>query len=171
VVQMLREIGVKRVVMVTGDNSRVASAIAQQAGVDEFHAGLLPEDKVRVVKSLKTIGPVAMVGDGVNDAPALATATIGVAMGAAGTDVAMETADVVLMSDNLRNIAFAISISRQARKVIWQNLTIAMSVIVVLMASALGFSLPLTLGVVGHEGSTVLVCLNGLRLLAFGGRK
>jgi Zn2+/Cd2+-exporting ATPase len=169
VVRTLKEIGVERVVMVTGDNSRVASAIAQQAGVDEFHAGLLPEDKVRVVKSLKTIGPVAMVGDGVNDAPALATATIGVAMGAAGTDVAMETADVVLMSDNLRNIPFAISISRQARKVIWQNLTIAMSVIVVLMASALGFSLPLTLGVVGHEGSTVLVCLNGLRLLAFRG--
>jgi len=167
VVRALKEIGVERVVMVTGDNSRVASSIAHQAGVDEFHAGLLPEDKVRVLKALKTIGPVAMVGDGVNDAPALATATIGIAMGAAGTDVAMETADVVLMSDNLRNIPFAISISRRARRVIWQNLTIATSVIIVLIASALGFSLPLTLGVVGHEGSTVLVCLNGLRLLAF----
>jgi Cd2+/Zn2+-exporting ATPase len=88
-------------------------------------------------------------------------------MGAAGTDVAMETADVVLMSDNLRNIPFAISISRQARAVIWQNLSIAVSVIVTLVISALGFSLPLPLGVVGHEGSTVLVCLNGLRLLAF----
>jgi Cd2+/Zn2+-exporting ATPase len=169
VVRALKEIGVERVVMVTGDNSRVASSIAHQAGVDEFHAGLLPEDKVRVLKALKTIGPVAMVGDGVNDAPALATATIGIAMGAAGTDVAMETADVVLMSDNLRNIPFAISISRRARRVIWQNLTIATSVIIVLIASALGFSLPLTLGVVGHEGSTVLVCLNGLRLLAFRG--
>jgi Zn2+/Cd2+-exporting ATPase len=167
VIRALKEIGVEHVVMVTGDNSRVAAAIAQQAGVDEFHAELLPEDKVRVLKSLKTIGPVAMVGDGVNDAPALATATIGIAMGAAGTDVAMETADVVLMSDNLRNIPFAISISRHARIVIWQNLAIAMSVIVALVASALGFSLPLTLGVVGHEGSTVLVCLNGLRLLAF----
>ena len=167
VVRALKAIGVERVVMVTGDNSRVAATIARQAGVDEFHAELLPEDKVRILKSLKAIGPVAMVGDGVNDAPALATATIGIAMGAAGTDVAMETADVVLMSDNLRNIPFAISISRHARTVIWQNLVIAMSVIVVLVASALDFSLPLTLGVVGHEGSTVLVCLNGLRLLAF----
>lgn len=170
-VRALKKVGVERVVMVTGDNSRVASSIAQQAGVDEFHASLLPEDKVRVLRSLKSIGPVAMVGDGVNDAPALATATIGIAMGAAGTDVAMETADVVLMSDNLHNIPFAISISRRARAVIWQNLTIAVSVIVVLVASALGFGLPLTLGVLGHEGSTVLVCLNGLRLLAFRGRK
>jgi Cd2+/Zn2+-exporting ATPase len=167
----LKTIGVERVVMVTGDNHRVAAAIAQQAGVDEFHAELLPEDKVRVLKSLKETGPVAMVGDGVNDAPALATATVGIAMGAAGTDVAMETADVVLMSDNLRNIPYAISMSRHARTVIFENLAIASSVIVLLIASALGFALPLTLGVIGHEGSTVLVCLNGLRLLAFGTRK
>jgi Cd2+/Zn2+-exporting ATPase len=171
VVRALKEAGIERVVMLTGDNSRVASAIALQAGVDEFHAGLLPEDKVRVLKALESIGPVAMVGDGVNDAPAIATATIGIAMGAAGTDVAMETADVVLMSDNLRNIPFAISLSRHARTVIWQNLAIATSVIVILVAAALGLSLPLTLGVVGHEGSTVLVCLNGLRLLAFGGKR
>ncbi|MGA8657050.1 MAG: heavy metal translocating P-type ATPase [Chthoniobacterales bacterium] len=167
VVRTLKQTGVQRVVMLTGDNHRVAAAIAEQAGVDEFHAELLPEDKVRVLKSLKTIGPVAMIGDGVNDAPALATATIGIAMGAAGTDVAMETADVVLMSDNLRNIQFALSISRHARTVIWQNLAIATAVIIALVVSALGFSLPLPLGVVGHEGSTVLVCLNGLRLLAF----
>jgi Cd2+/Zn2+-exporting ATPase len=170
-VRTLKTIGVERVVMVTGDNHRVAAAIAQQAGVDEFHADLLPEDKVRVLKSLKETGPVAMVGDGVNDAPALATATVGIAMGAAGTDVAMETADVVLMSDNLHNIPYAISMSRHARTVIWENLAIASSVIVLLIASALGFALPLTLGVIGHEGSTVLVCLNGLRLLAFGTRK
>ena len=169
VVRALRSAGVQRVVMLTGDNRRVAAAIARECGVDEFHAELLPEEKVRVVKSLREIGPVAMVGDGVNDAPALATATIGIAMGAAGTDVAMETADVVLMNDSLLNIAYAMSLSRKARRVIWQNLTIALTVICVLIASALGLALPLTVGVVGHEGSTVVVCLNGLRLLA--GRK
>jgi Cd2+/Zn2+-exporting ATPase len=98
VVRQLKTNGIERVVMLTGDNERVARAIAKQAGVDEFHADLLPEDKVRVIEKLKEeIGPVAMVGDGVNDAPALATATVGIAMGAAGTDVAMETADVILM--------------------------------------------------------------------------
>jgi Cd2+/Zn2+-exporting ATPase len=153
--------------MLTGDNARVGQAIAHQAGVDEFHADLLPQDKVRVIKELKSIGPVAMVGDGVNDAPALATATVGIAMGAAGTDVAMETADVVLMSDNLQNIVFALAASRRARRVICQNLGFALLVIVVLVVSALGFQLPLPIGVVGHEGSTVLVCLNGLRMLAF----
>ena len=167
VIQQLKTYGIERVVMLTGDNARVAQAIAKQAGVDEFHADLLPEDKVRVIKELKGIGPVAMVGDGVNDAPALATATVGVAMGAAGTDVAMETADVVLMSDNLQNIVFALALSRHARRVIFQNLAFALAVIIVLVVSALGFSLMLPIGVIAHEGSTVLVCLNGLRLLTF----
>ncbi|MCX6967089.1 MAG: heavy metal translocating P-type ATPase [Verrucomicrobia bacterium] len=170
VVARLKAIGVQRVVMLTGDNHRVAAAIGKLAGVDEVYADLLPEDKVRVIKELKKIGPVAMVGDGVNDAPALALANVGIAMGAAGTDVAMETADVVLMSNDLHNVAFAISIARHARRVIWQNLIFALSVILVLIISALGFHLPLPFGVVGHEGSTVLVCLNGLRLLAFRGK-
>ncbi len=167
VIQQLKANGIERVVMLTGDNVRVARAIAKQAGVDEFHADLLPEDKVRVIKELKSIGPVAMVGDGVNDAPALATSTVGIAMGAAGTDVAMETADVVLMSNNLQNIVFALDLSRHARRVIYQNLIFSMAVIVVLVISALGFKLALPIGVVGHEGSTVLVCLNGLRMLTF----
>ena len=167
VIQQLKLNGIERVVMLTGDNTRVAWAIAQLAGVDEFHADLLPEDKVRVIKELKSIGPVAMVGDGVNDAPALATATVGIAMGAAGTDVAMETADIVLMSDSLQNIVFALDLARHARWVIYQNLIFSMGVILVLIVSALGFALPLPIGVVGHEGSTVLVCLNGLRMLAF----
>lgn len=167
VIRQLRAIGIERIVMLTGDNQRVAQAIARQAGVDEFHADLLPEDKVRVIKELRNIGPVAMVGDGVNDAPALATATIGVAMGAAGTDVAMETADVVLMSNDLHNIAFAMELSRRSRRVIFQNLLFSIGVIVALVIAALGFALPLPVGVIGHEGSTVLVCLNGLRMLVF----
>jgi Cd2+/Zn2+-exporting ATPase len=167
IVARLRDLGVKRVVMLTGDGKRVAAAVAKACGVDEVHADLLPQDKLRVMSRLKEQGRTAMVGDGVNDAPALAAADVGIAMGAAGTDVAMETADVVLMSDALEGVPFALAISRRARRVVLQNLTFALAVIVVLIISALGFQLPLPLGVVGHEGSTVLVCLNGLRLLAF----
>jgi Cd2+/Zn2+-exporting ATPase len=163
----LRELGVKRIAMLTGDGKRVAAAVAKACGVDEVHADLLPQDKVRVISKLKETGRTAMIGDGVNDAPALATADVGVAMGAAGTDVAMETADVVLMSDALEGIPFTLALSRRTRTVVFQNLSFALAVIVVLIISALGFHLPLPLGVVGHEGSTVLVCLNGLRLLRF----
>ncbi|MCC7375972.1 MAG: cation-translocating P-type ATPase [Verrucomicrobiales bacterium] len=165
VVRQLKQLGARRVVMLTGDHDRVAQAIAREIGVDEVHAQLLPEDKVRRVRTLKELGPVAMVGDGVNDAPALAAADIGIAMGAAGTDVAMETADVVLMSNNLWNIANALDLSRRARRVVVQNLTFALAVIVVMVAATLIAKVPLPLGVVAHEGSTVLVCLNGLRLL------
>ena len=164
----LRELGVRRIAMLTGDHERVARAIAKEAGVDEVHAGLLPEQKVQAIRELKDFGPVAMVGDGVNDAPALAVADIGIAMGAAGTDVAMETADVVLMSDHLENIAFALDLSRRARRVVIQNLTFALGVIVVMVTATLMRHVPITLGVVCHEGSTVLVCLNGLRLLLVG---
>lgn len=166
-VTALRALGIERIVMLTGDNERVATAVATRGGVDECFAGLLPAEKVAVIKALAASGPVAMVGDGINDAPALASASVGIAMGAAGANVAMETADVVLMGDNLMNIPFAIALSRQARRVVRQNLTFAFGVIVVLVISALGFDLPLPLGVIGHEGSTVLVCLNGLRLLVF----
>jgi Cd2+/Zn2+-exporting ATPase len=167
IVARLRKLGVKKIVMLTGDGARVAGAVAKACGVDEFHADLLPQDKVRVISKLKAEGRTAMVGDGVNDAPALATADVGIAMGAAGTDVAMETADVVLMSDALDGIPYTLALSRRARRVVYQNLAFALSVIVVLIISALGLQLPLPLGVVGHEGSTVLVCLNGLRLLTF----
>ncbi len=161
----LRRLGVRKVVMLTGDQEPVARAIARQAHITEVHAGLLPGDKVRVIRELKKEGGVMMIGDGVNDAPALAISDLGVAMGAAGTDVAMETADIVLMGDQLENIALLVGHARRAKRVLIQNLVFATGVIVFLVGAALGFALPLPIGVVGHEGSTVLVCLNGLRLL------
>jgi Cd2+/Zn2+-exporting ATPase len=157
--------GVRKVVMLTGDQPAVARAIAAEAGIDEVHASLLPEDKLRIIRELRREGPVMMVGDGVNDAPALAMADLGVAMGAAGTDVAMETADIVLMGDRLENIPLLLAHARRARRILIQNLVFACAVILVLIIAALGFALPLPIGVIGHEGSTVLVCLNGLRLL------
>lgn len=170
IVKSLRRAGVEHIVILTGDNERVGKTVAQAIGADEVHANLLPDQKVEAVKALQTrYGPTAMVGDGVNDAPALAVATLGIAMGAAGTDVALETADVVLMADDLSNIAYAMHLSRHARRVVWQNLAFSMSVIVILAISALGFALPLPFGVVGHEGSTLLVVANGLRLLTYRG--
>jgi Cd2+/Zn2+-exporting ATPase len=165
--EKLHALGVKKVIMLTGDQTAVAASIAREAGIDEYHAELLPEDKVRVIHQLKREGNVMMIGDGVNDAPALATAHLGVAMGAAGTDIAMETADVVLMGDKLENIILLIRIARHAKQVLVQNLTFASAVIILLILAALGLALPLPIGVIGHEGSTVLVCLNGLRLLAY----
>ena len=166
-IQSLHRLGVKKIVMLTGDQKAVAHAIAVEAGVDEVLAELLPEGKVAAIRELKKQGRVLMVGDGVNDAPALACADIGVAMGAAGTDIAMETADVVLMGDKLENISILLAIARHARRVLWQNLVFASAVIVLLLIAAFGIHLPLPMGVVGHEGSTVLVCLNGLRLLIY----
>jgi Cd2+/Zn2+-exporting ATPase len=165
--ERLHKLGIKKVIMLTGDQSTVAASIAREAGVDEFRAELLPADKVQAIRELKKEGTVMMVGDGVNDAPALATANLGVAMGAAGADVAMETADVVLMGDRLENIPLLVGMSRHAKRVLTQNLVFASCVIVILVAAALGFDLPLPVAVVGHEGSTVLVCLNGLRLLIY----
>jgi Cd2+/Zn2+-exporting ATPase len=168
IVADLKSLGIDKVVMLTGDNERVAASIAARAGVDEYHAGLLPQDKVHILKTLRQkYGSTAMVGDGVNDAPALATADLGIAMGGAGTDVALETADVVLMADDLAHLPYAIGLARKARRTVWQNLVFSLGVIVFLVASAFGANLPLPLGVVGHEGSTVIVVLNGLRLLGY----
>lgn len=168
VIQALRALGVQRIVMITGDNRRVAHAIGGQLGIDEIHAELLPEDKVAVVRELKDkYGDIAVVGDGVNDAPALATASLGIAMGAAGTDVALETADVVLMADDLTRLPYAIGLGRHARRVVKQNVAFAVGVIAVLIATTLVRGLPLPLGVVGHEGSTLIVVTNGLRPLGF----
>lgn len=164
-IQDLHTLGIRKVVMLTGDHKTVAKAIGEEAGIDEIHAELLPEDKVAVIRQLGEEGHVMMIGDGVNDAPALAVSDVGVAMGAAGTDVAMETADVVLMGDDLNHIPGLLKLARRARRILLQNLIFSAGVIVVLIAAALGLELPLPMGVIGHEGSTVLVCLNGLRLL------
>ena len=162
-IEQLRRSGVKQVAMLTGDNPLVAENIARQVGVDRVFAGLMPEDKVTALKEIEAdTGPVAMVGDGVNDAPALAAASIGIAMGAAGTDVALETADLVLMGDKLELIPYAIRLSKKARRVVWQNISFAIAVIMVLIASTFLFDLALPFGVMGHEGSTVIVVLNGL---------
>ncbi len=172
VVQELKSLGVQRVVMLTGDNARVAKTIAAQAGVDEFYAELMPEDKLQIIKDLKTnFGVTAMVGDGVNDAPALATASLGIAMGAAGSDVALETADVVLLADNLSNLPYAIALSRQTRKTLIVNLGFSLFMILLMLVSIFAVSLPLPLAVVGHEGGTVIVSLNGLRLLGYRRRR
>ncbi len=168
IVRAIKQAGVERVIMLTGDHERVAQAIAAQAGVDEFYADLMPEEKARLIKQLETTyGPVAMVGDGVNDALALATSTLGIAMGAAGTDVALESADLVLMSDNLHNIPYVFALSRRTRSTLITNLSFALCMILLMLGAILFYDLPLPLAVLGHEGGTVLVCLNGLRLLAF----
>lgn len=165
-ISRLRDQGVGRVVMLTGDNRRVAEAVAAEAGIDEVYAGLLPGEKAEIIESLRrTVGPVAMVGDGVNDAPALAKSTVGVAMGAAGTDVALETADVVLMTNDLAKLNHAVGLSRRTKAVIGQNLALALGVIAVLVLWTLWRGLVLAVGVVGHEGSTLLVIFNSLRLL------
>ncbi len=154
--------------MLTGDNDVVAQHIAAKVGVDDVYSELLPEDKVRVVNEVREkYGPVAMVGDGVNDAPALATADIGIAMGAAGTDVALETADIVLMSDNLHNIPYVIGLSRKTRQTLIVNLSFALFMIVLMLAAIFWRDLGLPAAVIGHEGGTVLVSLNGMRMLKY----
>lgn len=171
-VRRLRANGIQRVAMMTGDNQAAADYIARQAGIDEVYANLLPEHKLELVKKLREQHTVAMIGDGVNDAPALATAQVGIAMGAGGTDVALETADVVLMSSDLGRLPFTLQLSRKANQIIRQNVIFSIGVIVLLVLSTIlapivwpGFLLPLPLGVVGHEGSTLVVVLNGLRML------
>ncbi len=167
-IEELRALGIEHVVMLTGDNERVAQRIGTAVGVDEVKAELLPAQKVESVEELRArYGAVAMVGDGVNDAPALATATLGIGMGGAGTDVALETADVVLMSDELDKIPYALGLGRATRHKLVTNFAIAFGAIALMIGAILTRGIPLPLAVVGHEGSTVLVSLNGLRLLGF----
>ena len=163
-VAALRGAGVD-VVMVTGDNGHTARAVARHVGIDEVHGDLLPDDKVRVVRELAARGPVAMAGDGVNDAPALATATVGVAMGAAGSDTAIETADVALMDDDPRKLAELIHISRHTTHVLWQNIVVAIAVKVVFFGLTFAGLASLWIAVLADMGASLVVIANGLRLL------
>jgi Cd2+/Zn2+-exporting ATPase len=155
-----------RVVMLTGDRPETAAVIAAQAGVDAVYAGLMPEDKVSHIRMLREqYGHVVMVGDGVNDAPALTAATVGLGMGMHGSGAALEVADVVLMNDGIEEIAPTVALARKAQRVVKQNMIFAVSVILLLVISNFVQDIALPFGVIGHEGSTLLVILNGLRLL------
>ncbi|MGE4302579.1 MAG: heavy metal translocating P-type ATPase [Novosphingobium sp.] len=162
----LRRIGIARMIMISGDHQRVAEAVAKQVGIDEAWGDLLPEDKVEAIKKLRAATKVAMVGDGVNDAPAMASATVGVAMGAAGSDVALETADVALMADDLSHLPFAVGLSRRTRTVIRQNVFVSLGVVAVLVPATI-LGLGIGPAVAMHEGSTLIVVFNALRLLAY----
>jgi Zn2+/Cd2+-exporting ATPase len=166
VIARLRELGIQRMIMLSGDNQQVANAVAREVGLDEAWGDLMPDDKVEAVKKLTAQEGVAMVGDGVNDAPAMAHATVGVAMGAAGSDVALETADVALMSDDLNHLPFAIGLSRQTSRIIRQNLWLSLGMVAFLVPATV-FGLRLGPAVLLHEGSTLFVVLNALRLLAY----
>jgi len=163
--ESIHALGVRRVAMLTGDTHETAAAVANEVGIQEVHAGLLPEEKERLVAEMAASSKVLMVGDGINDAPSLARAHLGAAMGGLGSDIAMNAADVVLMRDRLDAIPDLIRLGRKTRRIIRANLVFAAGVIVALTVSSLFFRLPLPLAVLGHEGSTVLVILNGLRLL------
>lgn len=164
----MRENGIKKIVMLTGDNKHTAEAVATELGLDEFHAELLPENKVEYVKYLKDSGHiVAMAGDGINDAPAIATADIGLAMGEGGTDVSMETADVVLMADKLMQFSHAYSLAKATTKNMKQNIFIAVGVVAILLAGVLMGSVHLASGMFIHEASVLIVILNAMRLIRF----
>lgn len=165
-IDSLRVAGIRRIVMLTGDNEGTGRAVAQQLGVDEYHAELLPDDKVRIVRELKSRGErVAFVGDGVNDAPAMAAATVGVAMGAAGTDVALETADIALMGDDLSKLALAIHLSRKTLHVIRQNVWFSIAIKAVFLVMAVAGWATLWMAVAADMGASLIVVANGLRAL------
>lgn len=165
-IRRLKQLGIEHIVMLTGDNQRTAQSVAQELGVDQVYAELLPEDKVSAIRQLqRQYQTVAMVGDGINDAPALAQASVGIAMGVAGSDVALETADIVLMADRLEKLEVAINLGRRSQAIVKQNIIFALSFIVLLLIANFVGNITMPIGVIGHEGSTVLVTLNGLRLL------
>ena len=166
VIQKLHALGIETTIMISGDAQVVAESVARAVGIDEARGDLLPDDKVAAIQALRRRGEVAMVGDGVNDAPAMANATVGIAMGAAGSDVALETADVALMADDLSRLPFAVGLSRTTRRIIRQNLWMSLGMVAFLVPATL-FGLGIGPAVALHEGSTLVVVANALRLLAY----
>ena len=166
--EKLKKIGIKRMIMLTGDNQKVADAVANEIGLTDAWGSLLPEEKVKSIKELKEQeSKVAMVGDGVNDAPAMANSTVGIAMGAAGSDVALETADIALMADKLGTLPFAIGLSRKSKGIIQQNLWISLGIVALLIPLTISGIATIGPAVLVHEGSTLVVVFNALRLLAY----
>ncbi|MEH1834464.1 MAG: heavy metal translocating P-type ATPase [Nostoc sp.] len=162
----LKKLGIEQIVMLTGDNQETADSVAKAVGIDRVYAQLLPEDKLDVIRRLQQqYQTVAMVGDGINDAPALAQASVAIAMGVSGSDVALETADIVLMADRLEKIAVAMHLGRRSQSIVKQNIFVALGFIMLLLVGNFLGDINLPIGVIGHEGSTVLVTLSGLRLL------
>lgn len=167
-IKRLKATGVKKVVMLTGDNQRAASAISRKLGLDDYYAELLPQDKVRILEKLQQdYGTTAMVGDGVNDAPALAAADLGIAIGGAGTDVAMETADMVLMSDEIKKLSYAIGLSRATVRNMKQNIYFAVGIVFILLAGVLAKLVYLSSGMLIHILSVLAVIINAIRLLRY----
>ena len=166
VIRRLHALGIETTIMISGDAQVVAESVARAVGIDEARGDLLPDDKVTAIKELRQRGEVAMVGDGVNDAPAMANATVGIAMGAAGSDVALETADVALMADDLSKLPFAVGLSRKTRGIIRQNLWMSLGMVAFLVPATL-FGLGIGPAVALHEGSTLIVVFNALRLLSY----
>ena len=165
-INRLKSMNIKSIAMLTGDNQQTAHSVAQNLGINLVYYELLPEDKLTVIKRLQQQNRnVAMVGDGINDAPALSLATVGIAMGNAGSDVTLESADIVLMADRLEKLVEAINLGRRANRIIKQNITFAIGFIFLLLVANFTGNINMPLGVLGHEGSTVLVTLSGLRLL------
>ncbi len=163
----LHQLGVNELTILTGDSEIVARELANRVGLS-YRAGLLPQDKLEAIRVLhEKYGPTGMIGDGMNDAPSLAAADVGFSLGGSGTDVALETADVVILADDLRRLPYAIGLARETQRVIQQNLVVAFGMMGLLLIASLVTTLPLPLAVLGHEGSTVVVILNGLRLLRF----
>ncbi|MEH1840386.1 MAG: heavy metal translocating P-type ATPase [Nostoc sp.] len=165
-ITQLKKLGVEQIVMLTGDNQETAHSVAKAVGIDRVYAQLLPEDKLDVIRRLQQeYQTVAMVGDGINDAPPLAQASVGIAMGVSGSDVALETADIVLMADRLEKIAVAMHLGRRSQSILKQNIFVALCLIMLLLVGNFLGNINLPIAVIGHEGSTVLVTLSGLRLL------